>query len=141
MQNNENFLSSSGFVIYGISPTRKTFAGYVKKNLVNAGYKVFPIYPDAGNGFYRNIVSIPDKVESAYIAVKPENTSKVIEDIEKSGIEKVWLQNGSFKDSILNRCRKAGIEVYTGCLMMYIPNAGFIHKLHKIIHEFLERRR
>jgi predicted CoA-binding protein len=141
MQSNHPFLASSRIAVFGISPMRKTFAAGINKNLEESGFQVFPVNPQASARFYPNLSALPDQVESAYVATRPENTSKIIDDLIGYAIKRIWLQNGLFNDHILNKCREAGIETYTGCLMMYLPSAGFIRKFHRVVHEFLRRNK
>jgi predicted CoA-binding protein len=136
MPDSHPFLKSGEIAIFGVSPRRKTFAGYVQGALEKAGIKAYPVHPEGIDKGYSDLSAVPDKVDAAYVAIKPESTRNLIADFRDSGIKKIWLQNGAFNDEIIGLCRQAGYETYTGCLMMYIPGAGFLHKLHRVIHEF-----
>lgn len=137
MPSNETFLQSSGngIAIYGLSPKRRTFAIGIKKHLEKSDYKIFPINSKAESGFYQNLKAVPDKIESAYIAINPDNALSILNDLSEYGIKRAWFQYGSFNDEIIKKCKDSGIETYTGCLMMYIPSAGFIHKFHRFLYE------
>lgn len=128
-------------MIFGISPRRKTFAAYVKRNLEKSGYEVYVVNPKANDVFYRYLNSLPVSVKAAVIATKPVNTLKIIDDLVEYGIGKVWLQNGSFNDEVVNRCQSAVIDTYTGCILMYMPGTGFIHRLHRFVHDLIERQK
>ncbi len=140
MPNKQDFLLSSEIALFGISPQRKTFASGVKKSLEKATFKVYPVNPSA-NGCYSNLEEIPVKVEAVYVAVNRANALSISENIIKYGIKKVWLQYGSYNEQIINKLKDAGIEVYTGCLTMFIPGVGFIHRFHRVIHDFFERKK
>ena len=140
MPNKQNFLLSQELALFGISSKRKTFASGIKSSLEKAGFKTYPVNPSA-DGCYPNLDDTPVKVEAAYIALSSDNTLSISESIINYGIKKVWLQYGSYNEKIINKFKDAGIEVYTGCLMMFIPGVGFIHRLHRVIHDFFERRK
>ena len=139
--NKDGFFSADKFAIFGVSPRRKTFATYVKKCLEKSGYEVYSVNPKADSSFYRDLKSLPVRVEAVVIATKPANTLKIIDNLAGYGIRKIWLQNGSFDDEVVNRCLNAGIKIYTGCIIMYVPGTGFIHRFHRFIHDLIERRR
>lgn len=141
MLNKDEFFSSDKFVIFGVSPRRKTFATYVKKCLEKSEYEVYAVNPEADNGFYHDLKSLPVKVEAVIIATKPANTLKIIDNLTGYGISKIWLQSGSFDDEVISHCLNAGIKTYTGCIIMYMPGTGFIHRFHRFIHDLIERRR
>ena len=136
MPNNRTFLSSTGVAVYGVSPNRKTFASVVFNNIEKSGLNAFRINPSGTNGFYRDLNAVSDKVDSTYVAMRPEKVSGILDEIIRSGIKKVWLQNGSYNKDFINKLQSAGIETYTGCLMMYLSSAGFLHKFHRAIYEF-----
>jgi len=140
MLSKQDFLLSSEIVLFGISLRRKTFASSVKKSLKKAGFKVYPVNPSA-DGCYSNLEEIPVKVEAVYVAINSANALSISENIIKYGIKKVWLQCGSYNEQIINKFKDAGIEVYTGCLMMLIPGVAFIHRFHRVIHDFFERKK
>jgi len=140
MPNKQSFLLSKELALFGISSKRKTFASGVKRSLEKAGFKTYPVNPSADN-CHPNLEEIPVKVEAAYVAISCDNTVSISESIIKYGIKKVWLQHGSYNEQIINRFKDAGIEVYTGCLMMFIPGVGFIHRFHRAIHDFFERKK
>jgi predicted CoA-binding protein len=140
-KNRDSFLSSSGIAVYGVSTKRRTFAEGVIDSLGNAAIEAYPVHPDSGQRFFKDHNSIPPEVESVYIAANPENTARIIDDFPDNRFKKIWLQNGSFNDTILKQCAEKNYDIFTGCLMMYIPEAGFIHRFHRAVHEFFERRK
>ena len=115
-------------------------ASAVKSNLDNAGFQCRVIHPNNGDNSFASIANVPEKIKSAYIATSPENTEMILSDLQNYGIEKVWLQNGSFDKAMLEKIRQQGIEYYTGCLMMYIPGTGGIHRFHRFLHELFAKK-
>lgn len=129
------FLSEPDVAVFGISSHKRTFAESVTQCLETAGYRVFLINPGTCGECYPSLSAAPVRLKSAYVATGRDNAREIAEGLINYGIEKVWFQNGSFDDQLLARCRDAGIETYTGCLIMYIQGVGFIHKCHKFLHE------
>jgi predicted CoA-binding protein len=138
MPSEHGFLDGSNIAVFGVSPRRKTFAADVREKLQGAGYNVYGINPDGGEGYFPNWESLPEKTDRAYIATSPVNAAKILDSAIAAGVKKVWLQFGSYNKDLLQKCKAAGLETHTGCLMMYIPDAGFIHSFHRFIHELIK---
>jgi len=138
MPSNDEFLKSGKIAVYGVSPKRKTFAVEVKDKLQQAGFETFLIHPDAADGWFADLDCLPEKVDSVYVAVNKKNASSVIDEVAKYGAGKIWLQYGAYNNELIEKCKNIGLETYTGCLMMYIPNAGFPHSFHRFLHELFK---
>ena len=141
MPSNHPFLEGGKIAVFGVSPKRKTFAAAVKTRLDQAGVKTFVIHPEATDGWYTDFESLPEKVESVYIATGKKNTPAIVDSLIGAGVKKIWLQTGAFNKDIVSSCKDAGLETYTGCLMMYIPNIGFPHSFHRFIHELFQGKK
>ncbi|MCP4581741.1 MAG: hypothetical protein GY839_08980 [candidate division Zixibacteria bacterium] len=138
MPSNDEYLKSSKIAVFGVSPKRRTFASGVKDKLENAGFEIFLIHPDAPEGWYADLDYLPEKLDSVYIATSRKNASIIVDNVIKSGARKIWLQYGAFNNDIIEKCKSAGLETYTGCLMMYIPNSGFPHSFHRFLFELFK---
>lgn len=138
MPSNHPFLSSSSIAIFGVSPRRQTMGGAIYDKLKEQGFKAIAIHPDGGNEWFPNLDSVPDEIGGVCIATKKASSRSIVDVVIKKGIKRVWLQNGAFDQELLTKCHDAGLETYTGCLMMYIPNAGFIHGFHRFLHELIK---
>lgn len=141
MPSKREFLDNSDIAIFGISPKRRTFAGTVNDYLLKAGYKTYPVHPDGANGHFDSPERLPDVAQAAYVATRPDNTRAIVDSLVNGRIKSIWFQNGSFNKDILSQCDRAGLATHTGCLMMYIPDAGFIHRFHRVIHDFFSGRK
>jgi len=140
MPSNYSFLSGSNIVVYGVSPKRKTIASEITKQLRIAGYKVYQIHPDGGDEYFTDLKSLPEAAEAAYVATNPKNASIIIKQVIAAGFKRIWLQWGSYNKELVNECKQAGLQVHTGCLLMYIPNAGFMHSFHRFLYELFKGR-
>jgi predicted CoA-binding protein len=138
MPSNHSFLSGSCVAVYGVSPNRRTIAATVGDALRAAGWKVYVIHPDGGPDYYTDLESLPEKTEAVYIATNPKAASTIVDQAIAAGVKRVWLQFGAYNKELIQKCKDAGLAVHAGCLMMYIPNAGFMHSLHRVIHELVK---
>ncbi len=137
MPSNHSFLAGSNVAVFGVSPKRKTFAHTVKEALSNAGYNVYTIHPSGDTDSFKDLESLPEKTEAVYIATGKANSSKIVDQAISYGAKRVWLQFGAYDKEIVKKCKDAGMETHTGCLMMYIPDAGVMHVVHRFVHELL----
>jgi predicted CoA-binding protein len=138
MPSKREFFKSSQVAVFGVSPKRKTFAAEVEKTLQAAGITVFKVNPQGGSDFYSDLNSLPKRVEAVYIATNKKNAADLIDNVIAYGAKKIWFQYGAYDKKIIAKCQNAGLETYSGCLMMYIPNAGSIHSFHRFLYELFK---
>jgi len=138
MPSKREFLETPIVAVFGVSPKRKTFAAQIEKALQATGVKVYKVNPEGGNGFFATLDSLPERVGAVYIATNKQNASAIVDNVIAYGAKKVWLQYGAFDKRIIEKCENAGLETHSGCLMMYIPNAGFIHSFHRFLYELFK---
>jgi predicted CoA-binding protein len=139
MPGNPDFFRATDYILYGLSPKRVTIARAIKEGLEGMGWRVYPVNPKAkGDGYYE-LSSMVGKANCAIVALNKQNAVTVLDDLKKHSIKQVWLQNGSYDKQILNRFKEAGFDTYTGCVMMYLPNSAFFHKLHRFLHDLVSK--
>jgi predicted CoA-binding protein len=134
MPSKDEFFSANEFVMYGLSPNRKTFAHAIKDEMEKRGQKIFAIDRSGKSGF-ADLNSLPQKVDRAIVALSPKNTALVINDLAEAKIDKVFLQQGSYDKEVLAEFKDCGIQVHTGCAMMYMTNPLFMHRFHRFLYE------
>ncbi len=133
-----DFFAADSFVLFGQSPRRKTFAAAVKKELEKNGRRVVSMTrPSAGKAGCESIS--PGIPERGIIAMGKKNTMSVVGGLKAMGITRVFLQNGSYDDRILAALKESGIDVCTGCALMYLPTSGGIHRFHRWLHSLFAR--
>ncbi len=110
------------FAVVGASRDPKKYGYQVYKDLKQAGYKVYPINPNAeeilGDKCYPNLESLPIKPDVVDIVVPPPITEKIVQSCKKVGVKKVWMQPGSESEKAIEFCRENGIEVVYGVCVM-----------------------
>ncbi|MBL1212677.1 MAG: CoA-binding protein [Ignavibacteriae bacterium] len=132
----ENFISISKLAVVGVSSSGKKFGNTIFKELKKKGYEVYPINPAAdkinGEVCYKDIDSLPEKVEGVITVVPPAATEKIVEDANIAGINSIWMQQGSESEKAINYCNENGIDVIHGeCILMFAEPVESIHKFHK----------
>lgn len=110
------------FAIIGASRDPKKYGHQVYKDLRNAGYKVYPVNPNAdeilGDRCYPSLQALPVKPDVVDLVVPPKATEQVVETCKKLGIKKVWMQPGSESETAIGFCRENGIDIVHGVCVM-----------------------
>nr|MBN2277141.1 CoA-binding protein [candidate division Zixibacteria bacterium] len=138
----QNFISAKNLAVIGISLKSKKFGNAVYETLKQKPYNVFPIHHRAdaigGNRTYRDIHSLPPEVDSVVVCLRPDKAAPALANIEKSGIKRVWLQQGANFSEIEKELRKKGIEtVSRKCILMYAAPVEGLHAFHRFIWKLL----
>lgn len=112
----------NAFAVVGASRDPKKYGHQVYRDLRNAGYKVYPVNPNAdevlGDACYASLEVLPVKPDVADLVVPPKVTENVVKTCKKLEITKVWMQPGSESKIAINFCRENGIEVIHGVCVM-----------------------
>lgn len=105
--------------IIGASKDRGKFSNKAVRAYKEQNHVVFPVNPHEkeieGLPCYGSVVEIPLDVDVASLYLPPEIGLKVVEDIVKRGIKKVYLNPGSESNELVNKLRIYGIEVEKRC--------------------------
>lgn len=108
------------------------------RELSSKGYTMLPVHPAAadiaGVTCCKTVRDLPPSVGGVIIAVPPEQTERVLEDVQKAGIRRVWLAQGAESPAAIEYCEHQGIaEVHGECILMFAPEPVFIHKAHRFV--------
>ena len=130
----ESFLSQKSLALAGVSRSGKKFGNAILKELSQQGYKLFLIHPEVdeidGNKCYASLAELPEEVQSLIVVVPPEQTEILVQDIPASGIQRVWMQQGSASPTAISYCEENDISLIHGeCVLMYAQPQG-LHKFH-----------
>lgn len=110
------------FAVVGASRDPQKYGHQVYKDLRKAGYKVYPVNPNAdeilGDKCYPSLEALPTKPNVVDLVVPPKVTERVVEICRKLGIRKVWMQPGSESERAINFCRENDIAVVHGVCVM-----------------------
>jgi predicted CoA-binding protein len=110
------------FAVVGASRDPKKYGYQVYKDLKGAGYKVYPVNPNAqeilGDKCYPSLEKLPVKPDVVNVVVPPKVTEHLVETCKKLGITKVWMQPGSESEKAIKFCEENGINVIYGVCVM-----------------------
>jgi predicted CoA-binding protein len=110
------------FAVVGASRDPEKYGHQVYKDLKGAGYKVYPVNPNAkeilGDKCYPDLKDLPTKPDVVNIVVPPKVTEKTVKTCKMLGITKVWMQPGSESENAIKFCHENGIDVVYGTCVM-----------------------
>jgi len=134
------FLQGRRIAVAGVSRQPNQAANAVFRKLRDSGYEVFPINPNAseveGVASYRDLASIPAKLDGVVIATSPDVSAEVVRQCEAQGVRRVWFHRsfgqGSVSDEAVQECERRGIDcIVGGCPLMFCEPVDFGHKCMK----------
>jgi hypothetical protein len=106
----------------GASRDPRKYGYQVYKDLRSAGYKVYPVNPNAqeilGDKCYSSLENLPAKPDVVDVVVPPKVTEHIVETCQSFGITKVWMQPGSESEKAIKFCEENGIDVVYGLCVM-----------------------
>jgi predicted CoA-binding protein len=110
------------FAVVGASRDPEKYGHQVYKDLKGAGYKVYPVNPNAkeilGDKCYPDLKDLPTKPDVVNIVVPPKVTEKTVKTCKILGITKVWMQPGSESENAIKFCHENDIDVMYGTCVM-----------------------
>jgi uncharacterized protein len=135
----DDFLAQKRVAVVGVSGNPKDLSRKLFSELCQRGYSVIPVNPKTseldGQRCFARVQDIVPPVDAALLMTPPEITDQVVRDCAEAGIGRVWMHRGTGKGAVSQSaiafCEKQGIRVVPGyCIYMFLPKAGFIHRLH-----------
>lgn len=139
------FLSQRTIAIIGISTQQQALANNLYKVLRTPQRQVVAIHPHLttfeGDPCYPSLGSIPTPVGGVFIAAKPENTDRAVDECIALGIPRVWMHysfglqhsahspaGSSVSIAAVQKCREHNIAVIPGaCPMMFLEHRDAFH--------------
>ena len=90
----------------------------------HAGYRVIPINPTEkeveGETAYASVLDVPGPIDEATMYVAPPVGKRVIEEIAKKGIRRVWFNPGADGPDVVKRAKALGIDAVVACSILGI---------------------
>lgn len=133
-----DFLACHRIAVTGVSRNPQGHGGNaVFDRLVQRGYEVFPINPNAaeiaGRPAYPNLAAVPGGVEAVVIGTRPEHALATVKEAAELGITRVWMHRsvdaGSVSPEAVAYGRDHGVVIIDGgCPLMFDPAADGFHK-------------
>ncbi len=133
-----DFLSQRKLALVGISRSGKGFGNIIFKDLRAKGYQVYPVHPTAqaieGQSCAPNVLELPEKVDGVVLVVPPAETEKVVREVVRAGIPRVWMQQGSESAEAIRYCEENKVPVVHGqCILMFAEPTTLLHRVHRWI--------
>jgi hypothetical protein len=102
------------------NPEKPSFG--IFQYLVGVGYRMIPVNPTApevlGKKSYRDLGSVPEKIDVVQVFRKPEDVPPVVEQAIQAGAKVVWMQEGIVNQEAAAQAEKAGLKVVMNRCMM-----------------------
>lgn len=139
----DDFLNQKVIAVAGVSRNNSKFGNAVYKELMNKGYKPYPVNPHMaeflGDKCYPNLKTLPELPGGVVIAVNKDRSLQAAQDAYEAGITRVWFQHGSASDEAISFCLKNKMSViHHECILMFTEPKG-IHKFHRWINSIFGR--
>ncbi len=116
---------NTNIAIVGATINKEKYGYKVTKDLLNAGYSIYPINPK-----YKKILNTKaypslkelnkeKKIDLVVFIVPPKVTNTVLLTVKDLNIKNVWFQPGSFDEQSINFCKQNNINyVANSCIMV-----------------------
>ena len=140
----DQFLEQKAIAIVGVSRSGKKFGNAVFRELKEKGVDVVPVNPNAdeieGSRCYHDVTALPAEVTGIVLVVPPDESLKVLHQLEGTNIKHVWFQRGSHSDEAIEYCAAHDLETVHGeCIMMFAEPVASFHKVHRFVKKVFGR--
>ncbi len=134
-----NFLAQNRFAVIGVSRNPRDFTRSLYRELLNRGYQLVPVNPNAaeieGQPCFARVQDVSPRVDGALLLTPPQLTEQAVKDCAQAGIIRVWMHRGTGRGSVspsaVDFCREHGIQVIEGeCPLMFLHQPQWFHRLH-----------
>jgi predicted CoA-binding protein len=122
----DQILDQRRFAVSGASRDPDKFGNKVYKSLKAAGYRVYPVNPNAetvdGDICYPMLDNIPDTLDCVVTVTPPEITEETIRAAGHLRIPYLWMQPGSESTPAFNLARSFSMQIISGgpCIMVAV---------------------
>lgn len=111
------------YAIIGASNDTNKFGYKVLFDLLDNGYNAIAINPKGGfiegKKVFASLKDVSQKIDVAVFVVPPLITEKILPEIKKLKINKVWLQPGSSSEDAISYCENNSIDcMHDVCVML-----------------------
>jgi len=118
-----NDLNSKTIAVVGVSRNKAKYGFIVFEDLLDAGYAVFGVNPNADyileQKIYNTLYELPEKPDIVVTVTPPEVTEKVVDACLNTGVKEIWMQPGSESEEAVKKAEKRGISViHNACIMI-----------------------
>ncbi|MCM2267798.1 MAG: CoA-binding protein [Elusimicrobiales bacterium] len=117
-----NLKEYSLIAVVGVSDDASKYGHKIFRDLLNAGYPVKGVNPKGGFilgcHVYKSLAELESRPDLVITVVPPAVTLQVVEECNRLGIRKLWLQPGSESAAVLAKAGEYGLEATAACFMV-----------------------
>ena len=110
------------FAVVGASRNPEKYGHKVFRDLLEAGYEVYPVNPRAeeilGHKAYKSLKELPKRPDVVVFVVPPAVTEQMAHQCVELGVRYVWMQPGAESEAAIRELEDAGVEVIHGACIM-----------------------
>ncbi len=118
----EKMLEKKVWAVVGANSNPDKYGNMIFKKLKSRGYKVYPVSPNyetiEGEKCYKDLSSIPEVPEVIDMVVSPKRGKSIIEEAAELGIKNIWLQPGTYDNSIMKLIEEKGLNAVQACVLV-----------------------
>jgi uncharacterized protein len=134
------FLAERTIVLIGASRQTGSYSSAVRRELEGKGYRVLPVNPAGGAGFFPNMAALPEKVDAALVMVPKLAAEAAVREALAAGVRRIWLHQGSVSKAAARAAAEAPDGHVVGrCILMFLEPVQSIHKFHRTLARLLGR--
>ncbi len=140
----QEFISKKRIAVFGVSHSDQKFGNATYKELKQRGYDVVAVHPTLetidGDPCFKSLQEITPQPEAAFINVSPASVAPILQDIAKTDIKNVWLQQGSESDEAIKLGNELGLSLAKGgCILMYAEPVSGFHGFHRWLWKVIKK--
>ena len=111
------------YAVIGASKNPNKYGFKIIQNLKSKNFSLIPINPKSGEilGFpvFPKINDVPQKIDVVIFVVPFSLTEKILPEVKKLGIDKVWMQPGAQSRKAIQYCLDNNIKcIHDTCIMI-----------------------
>jgi uncharacterized protein len=112
------------WAVVGASADPNKYGHRIFKTLLSAGYRVYGINPNTtqvdGQTLYPTLAALPEPPDVVDLVVPPKVGLGIVQECDRLGLRRIWLQPGAESDDIIHYCEEHGLAVvHHACAMVY----------------------
>lgn len=116
-------VNSRVWAVVGASNDREKFGNRIYRDLLAAGYTVYPVNPKEteveGNPAFAALTDLPEKPAVIDVVVPSWVGQKVAQQASDAGVRFFWLQPGAESQELIEKAEALGLEViHHACAMV-----------------------
>ena len=140
----DEFLALKRIAIVGMSRDAGSLSRQLADELLRRGYDIVPVNPHADElssaTCFPSIAAVEPRPDGAIVMLPAVKVDAALTECADAGIHRVWIQRGCVGPSAVTIAEQRGLSIIPGeCMFMFLPDAGFIHRLHAGIDRLIGR--